>query len=938
MKRTALTVAILVFLSTFVVIIAILPEARAATLYVGGIGPGNYTTIQSAIDNASSGDIIYVYSGMYYENVDVYKTLSLIGESRDGTIIDGDWSGIVIHATADWVNITGFTVTDGFIGVNLNNVENCRVANNKIQNNNVGISVGYSKDNIISNNIVSSNGLGIDHRTSSDTTITSNEMIENGIYISGDLLEHWNTHTIDASNTVNGKPVHYWKDVVGGTVPLGAGQVILANCTDVVVENQNVSSTTIGIELGFSSENTIANNTASLDYRGIVLHHSERNTIINNTVSGNGVGIYLWVSVNNAVINNTVSSNEGGINVNVESDNNTVADNIASNNEDGIQLESPNGITVVNNIVSNNTRGIVLRYSNNNMVANNTAPNNRLGIYVYKSSDNSIASNTVHSSDEHGVFLEDSDRNTIDNNTVSWGSLDGIHLYSSSNQNAITENTVTDNGDDGIHLNLSGGNIVGSNTILNNRYGIRLHDSISNTIGSNNASYNEHGIFLSSSSSNAILNNRIRSNTLAGIRLNSSSNNRIASNNVSENGDGIYIHSSSLNTVSLNTISSNVFAGICLNSSDGHSVTENTLLSNGGPGVSLVSSDVNEVYHNNFIDNSGQAYDDTDTNQWDNGYPSGGNYWSDYTGLDLYNGPDQDIPGSDGIGDDPYVIDSDSQDNYPLTEPTLIPPPSPPYMTSAVLSGSDHQDVTISWVLSSDDGAGLNNVVRYDIHRSAIYDPNGGYSPYDAVPNGVSHYVDAGAGEGDPINYFYYVCAVNLANNSSCSSNQVAKFTRPLTEGPNLVSIPLIQSNESIETVLQTVKYDKAWYYDSLAHEWTWYMTHKDYRRGLWDVNHTTGLWVNVTRECNLTVAGLVAAQTTIHLATGWNLIGFPSFNDSLTVADLKASVPVEQVEAFDGPSPPYFLRVAPDAEVLLAGQSYWVKVSEDTTWVVSIV
>ena len=59
------------------------------TLYVGGSGPNNYTSIQDAIDNASDGDTIYVYSGIYYENVVINKRINLIGEDRNGTIIDG---------------------------------------------------------------------------------------------------------------------------------------------------------------------------------------------------------------------------------------------------------------------------------------------------------------------------------------------------------------------------------------------------------------------------------------------------------------------------------------------------------------------------------------------------------------------------------------------------------------------------------------------------------------------------------------------------------------------------------------------------------------------------------------------------------------------------------------------------------------------------------
>ena len=62
-------------------------------------------------------------------------------------------------------------------------------------------------------------------------------------------------------------------------------------------------------------------------------------------------------------------------------------------------------------------------------------------------------------------------------------------------------------------------------------------------------------------------------------------------------------------------------------------------------------------------------------NVWDNGYPSGGNYWSDYAGEDLYSGPYQNETGSDGIGDMPYVIDESNTDNYPLMNPYGVPPP-----------------------------------------------------------------------------------------------------------------------------------------------------------------------------------------------------------------------------------------------------------------------
>ena len=262
--------------------------------------------------------------------------------------------------------------------------------------------------------------------------------------------------------------------------------------------------------------------------------------------------------------------------------------------------------------------------------------------------------------------------------------------------------------------------------------------------------------------------------------------------------------------------------------------------------------------------------------------------------------------------------------------------PSPPEMLDASLTGSNETDVTLWWSRSDDDGAGAYDVTRYVVYRSTNFD--GPYADVAIVPATGAQVYDwtcSGCGEGDPDSYFYYVEA-NDSQFSSRSRNRAGKFTRPLALGPSLVSIPLIPSDEGIETVLQTVKYDKAWFYDSSSEEWKWHMTFKTYRRGLWNINHTMGLWVNATEECNLTVAGIVPAQTTIHLREGWNLISFPSFNSSYTVADLKVELPVERVEAFDPTAPPHFLRVLQDSDVLLAGEGYWVKVSADATWVVS--
>ena len=90
--------------------------------YVGGSGENNYTRIQDAIDNASDGDTVFVYddSSPYYENVKVNKSINLIGENKDTTIINA--SGIVVNVSADNVNISSFTIKGCATDMSLNYV------------------------------------------------------------------------------------------------------------------------------------------------------------------------------------------------------------------------------------------------------------------------------------------------------------------------------------------------------------------------------------------------------------------------------------------------------------------------------------------------------------------------------------------------------------------------------------------------------------------------------------------------------------------------------------------------------------------------------------------------------------------------------------------------------------------------------------------------
>jgi len=182
-----------------------------------------------------------------------------------------------------------------------------------------------------------------------------------------------------------------------------------------------------------------------------------------------------------------------------------------------------------------------------------------------------------------------------------------------------------------------------------------------------------YGIELSSSSNNTISGNNITGNmgTVSGIHLSSSNYNTISRNYIKGGFYCIYLKSSSnCNVISENNITA-IACGIYVDSSSGNIISGNNITDNTCGIMFTSSSSGNMIYHNSFINNVEQAYSYI-LNTWDDGYPSGGNYWSDYVGGDLYHGPYQNITGSDEIGDTAYTIDIDNQDRYPLMKPYVL--------------------------------------------------------------------------------------------------------------------------------------------------------------------------------------------------------------------------------------------------------------------------
>jgi parallel beta-helix repeat protein len=251
---------------------------------------------------------------------------------------------------------------------------------------------------------------------------------------------------------------------------------------------------------------------------------------------------------------------------------------------------------------------------------------------------------------------------------------DGISL--SGRTNVTVERVSIQNFVIGIFLGSSSKCRIFGNNVTNTGSGIFLGSSSNNTVSGNKATGIQYGIVLDSSSNNTVFGNIAMSNQQIGIDVESSFNNTISENNVFESGYfGLYLEFSSNNTLCGNNVTNN-WLGIAFDiSSDYNSVFGNYIANNHECGIQVgwalikTSPSNNIFFHNSFVNNSRQVYCAGSPNAWDNGYPSGGNYWSDYHSSDVYSGPYQNESGYDWIGDSPYVIDHNNIDRYPLMYP-----------------------------------------------------------------------------------------------------------------------------------------------------------------------------------------------------------------------------------------------------------------------------
>ena len=510
-------------------------------------------------------------------------------------------------------------------------------------------------------------------------------------------------------------------------------------------------------------ENT---NVTTMWASGIDLYQSSHDTIFNNTVTGMSAGIFVYAPYD-GIYNNTVNMvltdpYFSGIPTGIvtHSSYTTITGNsiYIPSSSDGVVSDAQHGLISSNiiNISGENSRAIFLSngyniVENNSIIATgissygayfsptsqfNTVQHNLVNVngnrsYAISSADgfNNISFNTISVNGywSYGIGIASSGTGSsyVFSNDLSVSGSNSIGVYSNSYNASIRSNTITVSGNSTYGIgsyalgNIMDNTVTVSGTRVYGLYSSQNDRQISGNIVTVNGNssfglYLEGSNYLTVKENSVTMNgNHVNATWLAGTYTTLVGNSINAGKN---NGTALYMQRFSDNNNFFNNSFLNSSVGFQNIISKGNTFTGNSLV-NDTLVFRITGQSSNLYYHNNFINYSSYSIAPNSVSIWDNGYPSGGNYWSGYGGIDFYSGPGQNITGPDGIGDTQFNLTGSNVDYYPLMKPWTHPKA---IFTETGLEPRTTWSVTFSGTVLSSTG----DTVSYEIMNAtnASYD------------------------------------------------------------------------------------------------------------------------------------------------------------------------------------------------------------------------
>ena len=665
-----------------------LPTPQVGTLHTPHApiliqGNADFTAANGVVGGSGTSEHPYLIAGWEITNVDTMEAIFI--RDTDASFIIQD---VYLHQPPGL----------GFAGIRFIEVSNGRVEDSTVTGFAWDLSLEFTNNLTVSRNNLSHADLAVRVWYPNDTLP--------GVVVS--------------DNNLSGNQV-------GVSVSAGGRATIVGNL---------LANNSYGIRVdGSSNVSLVANSLSNNHFQGMLVTRSSNLTIESNDFSRNGAGLWLTESLN-ATLRGNMFDHDGlvvsGSSVPTRSSHSIAVDNLVNGKpiryfkeESGLVVD---GLDIGELIVVDSTDvsienvsayhadvGLELAHVQGASIRDSNFSYNDQGIFVTNSSDIVFAHVSVWFTNQ--TYLP---------SVPAKGSA--LHVASSRNVTVLLSDLSRNEGA-ALFVDRPSENVTVSDSwLVNNSVAIQVSSLAGLTMRGDRFDRNSEAIVVTDSKDVVVRDSDIERSVWSSAGFQSVMNLTVVGNRIAANLGSFCVRSTHILTVAHNTFESNEGPGLCLDSSFDANITDNLFANNTAEGLQVYDSARIRTFRNAFADNyiygGSQAYDSSpNPNTWDDGYPHGGNFWSDYRGADQCSGPGQDVcNGPDGIGDTPYAIQVRGTDRYPLMRPPgndTAPP------TVGITSPTDGATVNVSSIavtgVAADSGGSGLRVVKVRVSGGGWY-------------------------------------------------------------------------------------------------------------------------------------------------------------------------------------------------------------------------